>query len=66
MSNEKKQMNTGGSSNPLFGKDNYMWMLIGLAVLALGFFLMVAGAATPKYLMQMMYTAPPGLRSPLC
>ncbi len=27
----------------LFGKDNYMWMLIGAAVLALGFFLMSGG-----------------------
>ena len=27
----------------LFGKENYMWMLIGLAVLALGFFLMAGG-----------------------
>jgi Protein of unknown function (DUF3098) len=49
MSNEKKQMNTGSSSNPLFGKDNYMWMLIGLAVLALGFFLMAGGRSSdPK------------------
>jgi len=27
----------------MFGKENYMWMLIGLAVLALGFFLMAGG-----------------------
>ena len=27
----------------LFGRDNYMWMLIGLAVLAVGFFLMAGG-----------------------
>lgn len=27
----------------LFGKENYMWMGIGLAVLALGFFLMAGG-----------------------
>ena len=27
----------------LFGKENYMWMLIGAAVLALGFFLMSGG-----------------------
>lgn len=33
----------------LFGKDNLMWMLIGLAVLALGFFLMAGGkSADPK------------------
>lgn len=30
-------------NNPLFGKENYMWMLIGIAVLALGFFLMAGG-----------------------
>lgn len=27
----------------LFGKDNYMWMLIGAVVLAIGFFLMSGG-----------------------
>jgi hypothetical protein len=27
----------------LFGKENYLWMGIGLAVLALGFFLMAGG-----------------------
>lgn len=49
MSKEKKQAAAGGTSNPLFGKENYMWMLIGLAVLALGFFLMAGGKSTdPK------------------
>ena len=43
MSIEKKQVKTMGSSTPLFGKENYMWMLIGLGVLALGFFLMAGG-----------------------
>jgi Protein of unknown function (DUF3098) len=48
MSKDKKQVTTG-STNPLFGKENYMWMLIGLAVLALGFFLMSGGrSADPK------------------
>ena len=46
MSIEKKQVKTVGSSNPLFGKENYMWMLIGLGVLALGFFLMAGGKST--------------------
>lgn len=32
--------------NHLFGRDNYMWMLIGAAVLALGFFLMAGGKST--------------------
>lgn len=45
MSNEKKP-NT--AENTLFGKENYMWMLIGLAIMALGFFLMAGGkSSTP-------------------
>ncbi len=49
MSKDKKQTPAGGSSNALFGKENYMWMLIGLAVLALGFFLMSGGKSSdPK------------------
>lgn len=46
MSNEKKQPATAGTSTPLFGKENYMWMLIGLGVLALGFFLMAGGKSS--------------------
>ena len=30
-------------ANNLFGKENYTWMLIGIAFLALGFFLMSGG-----------------------
>ncbi len=30
-------------SNSLFTKDNYKWMLIGLVVMAIGFFLMAGG-----------------------
>ena len=30
-------------NNPLFTKENYKWMLIGLVVLVLGFFLMAGG-----------------------
>ena len=30
----------------LFGKDNYMWMLIGLVVIAIGMFLMSGGKST--------------------
>lgn len=49
MSKDKKQTAGAGSSNPLFGRENYMWMLIGLAVLALGFFLMSGGKSNdPK------------------
>lgn len=29
--------------NPLFGKDNFMWMLAGGVVMAIGFFLMAGG-----------------------
>ncbi len=46
MSNEKKQNKAVTGTNPLFGKENYMWMLIGLAVLALGFFLMAGGKSS--------------------
>jgi Protein of unknown function (DUF3098) len=49
MSKEKKQTQAASTPNPLFGKENYMWMLIGLAVLALGFFLMAGGKSNdPK------------------
>ena len=40
MSNEKKPATT---NTGLFGKENYTWMLVGLAVMALGFFLMGGG-----------------------
>lgn len=30
-------------NEPLFGKANYKWMVIGLVVLAIGFILMVGG-----------------------
>jgi hypothetical protein len=46
MSKEKKPavINT-----PLFTKENYIWMLIGLGVMALGFFLMAGGKSNdPK------------------
>lgn len=49
MSKEKKQVQAGTNSEPLFGRENYTWMLIGLAVLALGFFLMAGGKSSdPK------------------
>jgi hypothetical protein len=41
MSNEKKQPQLNNES--LFTKDNYMWMLAGIAVMAIGFFLMAGG-----------------------
>jgi len=30
----------------IFGRDNYMWMAIGLVVLAIGFFLMAGGKSS--------------------
>ena len=39
MSTDKKKTATNG----LFGKENYMMMLAGLIVLAIGFFLMAGG-----------------------
>jgi hypothetical protein len=44
MANEKKQ--TPSASDSLFKKDNYMWMLIGLAIMTLGFFLMAGGKSS--------------------
>lgn len=38
----KNQNNTEATSK-LFGKDNYIWMLSGLAVIIIGFFLMSGG-----------------------
>jgi len=47
MSNDKKQPQPNNTS--LFTKDNYIWMLAGLAIMALGFFLMAGGkSADPK------------------
>lgn len=46
MSKEKKPIIV---NTPLFTKENYMWMLAGLAVMALGFFLMAGGKSNnPK------------------
>lgn len=48
MSNDKKQQQATGNNN-LFSKENYIWMLAGLAVMAVGFFLMAGGkSADPK------------------
>jgi len=43
MSEQKKPT---AATNQLFDKGNYMWMLIGLGVLALGFFLMAGGKSS--------------------
>jgi hypothetical protein len=39
MATIKKQV----SVNPLFGKENFIWMIAGAVVIALGFFLMAGG-----------------------
>ncbi|HRN79755.1 MAG TPA: DUF3098 domain-containing protein [Ferruginibacter sp.] len=39
----KKTNDKNVPANNLFGRDNYMWMLIGIACLALGFILMAGG-----------------------
>ncbi len=40
-----KQVKSTRTSNykPLFGKENYRWMIIGLAVIVLGLLLMIGG-----------------------
>ena len=45
MSNEKKPVTP---QNQLFGKENYIWMLAGLVVMALGFYLMAGGKSKPN------------------
>lgn len=49
---EQLKKNTGSATpttNQLFDKGNYMWMLIGVAVIALGFLLMAGGKSSdPK------------------
>ncbi len=39
---EKKQINTKTSA-PLFTRENYIWMVAGIAVIALGMLLMAGG-----------------------
>ena len=43
MSIEKKPTST---NNSLFGKENYTWMLVGLAIMTLGFILMAGGKSS--------------------
>jgi cytochrome bd-type quinol oxidase subunit 2 len=49
MSEQVKKTTTTTASNQLFDKGNYMWMVIGLAVIILGFLLMSGGRSSdPK------------------
>ncbi|MCW3088308.1 MAG: hypothetical protein JWQ78_1694 [Sediminibacterium sp.] len=41
MSDQKQSVNT-----PLFSKENFTWMLIGAAIIALGMFLMSGGRSS--------------------
>ncbi len=43
-SRKKKASQSKSSDTLVFGRDNYKWMLIGLAVIILGFFLMAGGS----------------------
>jgi len=42
---DKKQV-TAHSSTPLFTKENYLWMVAGIVVIALGMLLMAGGKST--------------------
>ncbi|MBA3675096.1 MAG: DUF3098 domain-containing protein [Chitinophagaceae bacterium] len=39
-------------SNTLFGKENYKWMIIGVVVMAIGFFLMAGGKSSDSNVFQ--------------
>lgn len=43
---KKETVTTKKSQFPLFEKENYMWMMIGGAIIALGFLLMAGGKNT--------------------
>jgi len=43
MSDKKTQSVSSKTMKPLFGKENYTWMIIGAAIIALGMFLMSGG-----------------------
>jgi len=40
------QAQSSSQENTLFTKDNYKWMLIGLVIIAIGFFLMAGGKSS--------------------
>ena len=40
------------AGNALFGRDNYKWMVIGLVILAIGFFLMAGGKSSDPNVFQ--------------
>ena len=55
MAQQKKTTSTHTKetiTNTLFSKDNYKWMLIGLVVMAIGFFLMAGGKSSDPNVFQ--------------
>ena len=48
MAQEKKTASQSKetTTNTLFGKENYKWMIIGVVVMAIGFFLMAGGKSS--------------------
>lgn len=40
------------ATNTLFSKENYKWMIIGLVVMAIGFFLMAGGKSSDPNVFQ--------------
>jgi uncharacterized membrane protein len=42
----EKKISPARTSDPIFTKDNYLWMLAGIAVIALGMILMAGGKST--------------------
>ena len=56
MAQQKKTTGTTNSkesvTNALFGKENYKWMVIGLVVMAIGFFLMAGGKSSDPNVFQ--------------
>ena len=43
---KKETKSIAHTTESLFGKENYLYMLIGLAIIALGMFLMAGGKST--------------------
>jgi Protein of unknown function (DUF3098) len=43
---ENKATSPVFSKNNIFSKDNYIWMLVGVVVIAIGMFLMAGGASS--------------------
>ena len=55
---EKNKQNVEQEDNKTmpFGRDNYLWVIIGLAFLLIGFLLMIGGAPTILMSSMMRYS----------